>query len=417
VSLPSVMEIAPLTAAVTADVAVPGSKSMTNRALLLAVLSSRNTVLRGALWSDDTEVMVECLRGLGVAVKVLEDPFESANRAIKVDGQGTIDAGGTLSNPRELFVGNAGTAARFVSALVCLGSGSYRISGTPRMHERPQSALFSALRELGYVVHSDNDRLPAIIEGSGRHPGARCTVRIDESSQFASAVLLCAKQGGWEVSVVGQNSEESPYVQLTREIIDAFPASGGELDIEPDASSASYFWGADWLLRSRHDTRESQVRVVGTNPSSMQVDARFPQLINTFPDSLSRLTDLGDSIMTAIVLAPFASSTKTFTDLGRLRVQECERVFALRTELQKCGARVVEEGDSLRIEPGPLHGAEIETYDDHRMAMCFGTLGLVVPGIRIRNPQCVRKTFPNFFQKLALAPPHGLGAVVRVESA
>jgi 3-phosphoshikimate 1-carboxyvinyltransferase len=117
--------------------------------------------------------------------------------------------------------------------------------------------------------------------------------------------------------------------------------------------------------------------------------------------------------MTAIVLAPFADSEKTFVDLGRLRVQECERVRALYTELGKCGARIVEEGDTLRVSPGPLHGAEIETYDDHRMAMCFSMLGLVVPGIRIRNPECVKKTFPNFFDKLAEAPPAGLGATFK----
>ena len=132
-------------------------------------------------------------------------------------------------------------------------------------------------------------------------------------------------------------------------------------------------------------------------------------MIRTFPKTISRRHDLGDSIMTAIVLAPFADSEKTFVDLGRLRVQECERVQALYTELAKCGARIREEGDTLRITPGPLHGAEIETYDDHRMAMCFAMLGLVVPGVRIRNPECVRKTFPNFFEKFAEAPPRGLG--------
>ena len=128
--------------------------------------------------------------------------------------------------------------------------------------------------------------------------------------------------------------------------------------------------------------------------------------------SISRKKDLGDSIMTAIVLIPFASHQIIFTDLGRLRLQECERVVALRTELTKCGAKVVEEGDTLTVWPSPLHGAEIETYHDHRMAMCFAILGLKVPGIKIKNPACVKKTFPNFFQKLAAQPPHGLGAEI-----
>jgi 3-phosphoshikimate 1-carboxyvinyltransferase len=128
--------------------------------------------------------------------------------------------------------------------------------------------------------------------------------------------------------------------------------------------------------------------------------------------TISRQTELADSIMTAIVLAPFASQSIQFIDLGRLRVQECERVVALRTELTKGGAKVVEEGDTLTVWPSPLHGAEIETYNDHRMAMCFAILGLKVPGIKIKNPACVKKTFPNFFQKLAAPPPHGLGAEI-----
>jgi len=132
--------------------------------------------------------------------------------------------------------------------------------------------------------------------------------------------------------------------------------------------------------------------------------------------AVSRATELGDSIMTLIALAPLGEkvieTAIRFTDLGRLRVQECERVVALRTELTKCGAKVIEEGDTLTVHPSELHGAEIETYNDHRMAMCFAVLGLKVPGIKLRNPSCVKKTFPNFFQKLAAAPPHGLGATI-----
>ena len=134
---------------------------------------------------------------------------------------------------------------------------------------------------------------------------------------------------------------------------------------------------------------------------------------NFTPPVFSRRTDLGDSIMTAIAIAPFGIHSFRFTDLGRLRVQECERVVALRTELTKCGAKVIETGDTLEVFPSQLHGAEIETYNDHRMAMCFAVLGLKVPGIKIKNPACVKKTFPNFFQKLATPPPHGLGAEIR----
>lgn len=190
---------------------------------------------------------------------------------------------------------------------------------------------------------------------------------------------------------------------MTRALVKVFPASGGEFQIEPDASSGSYFWAATMF---GHD-----VRVEHWPKSGWQIDAEFPKF-QPLPKSISRQRDLGDSIMTAIVLAPFAKLPTQFTALGRLRVQECERVAALRTELAKCGAKVIEEGDTLTVYPSPLHGAEIETYNDHRMAMCFAVLGLKVPGIRIRNSACVKKTFPNFFQKLAAPTPHGLGATI-----
>lgn len=412
--LPPSVEIVPLSRPVQAEVTVPGSKSITNRVLFLAAVGSGTFTLPGALWSDDTEIMVDCLRALGTDISVVTDPLESGNRTIKIVGRGgIINPGGSPAQPLELFVGNAGTAARFIAALVCLGQGAYRLSGTPRMHERPQAALFDALRQLGYRVDSTNDRLPAVIYGGGPRAGAACRVRIDSSSQFASALLLAATRGGWKVHVEGEDAEESPYVHLTTEVISRFPANDGIFAIEPDASSAGYFWGIDWLLSRYNPTRSSAIRVAGWVPRSSQVDSRLPGILQAFPDRLSRQHDLGDSIMTTIVLAPFAEAPKSFVDLGRLRVQECERVQALHTELKKCGALIVEEGDTLRILPGKLHGAEVETYDDHRMAMCFSMLGLVVPGIRIRNPECVRKTFPNFFQKLSQPPPGGLGVTVR----
>ena len=308
-------------------------------------------------------------------------------------------AAGVPDKPLELFVENAGTAARFLPPMLCLGHGSYRVSGIERMHQRPQAALVQSLRQLGYRIDTPNDRLPAVIHGTGPRPGAACSVSVEESSQFASALLLSAGIGGWQITVTGGNEDELPYVDMTRRLMKDFPWNGGAYDIEADASGASYFWGADWLLRDGG----SRVTVVPTPKSGMQADQKFLDLVAQGPwrATYSRQTDLADSIMTAIVLAPFAPETTRFTELGRLRVQECERVKALRTELGKCGARVEESGDTLTIHPGPLHGAEIETYNDHRVAMCFGMLGLRVPGMRLRKPTCVRKTFPNFFAKLA----------------
>lgn len=477
--LPQLIEIVPLNQPVRAGITVPGSKSITNRALILAALAEGEVTLLGALWSEDTQIMVECLQELGFMVNVDPDPNDLCNRTITVYGRGgTIPPGGTEDQPMELFVGNAGTAARFLAAFVCLGKGVYRLHGVPRMHERPQAALFKSLRELGYRVESEvrNDKLPARIwgVGSGNGPSGSqrsCSVSIDESSQFASALLLSGRTGNWEVKINGENADESPYVAMTMELIKAFPHRGGEFQIEPDASSGSYFEGAmavvprpflatageenemlrftslaghcpipddpalvekmgplslakywetwvEGIAKKSGDsfTRDywhshSFVSVCHWPHTGWQIDEAFPGFL-PLPRWISRKDHLGDSIMTAIVLAPFSQHEVKFTQLGRLRVQECERVVALRTELTKCGAKVVEADDTLTVYPSPLHGAEIETYNDHRMAMCFAILGLKIPGIKIKNPACVKKTFPNFFQKLAAPPPQGLGATV-----
>jgi len=421
-SLPDLIEIVPLAQPVRATITVPGSKSITNRALVLAALGEGETTLSGALWSEDTQVMVDCLQELGFMVNVAPDANEFCNRTITVYGLGgKVPRGGTAEQPLDLFVGNAGTAARFLAAMVCLGEGVYLLHGVPRMHERPQAALFIALRELGYRIDSANEKLPALIHGAGPKPGAKCSVSIEESSQFASALLLSAGVGKWSVGVVGENSEESPYVAMTTELIKAFPRGGGTFQIEPDASSGSYFWAAGWIAVA--GTLEEKLSMIGSDypipvevshwpTSRWQIDQDFLSYCYTFAREYSREGQLGDSILTALVMAPFEQEPTNFLQLGRLRVQECERVFAMRTELTKCGAKVIETGDTLAVSPSQLHGATIETYNDHRMAMCFAILGLKVAGIKIKNPACVKKTFPNFFQKLAAAPPHGLGAVI-----
>jgi len=436
VSLPELIEIVPLEKPVHADITVPGSKSITNRALALAALSDGATTLRGALWSEDTQVMVDGLQRLGFAVKVEREADEICNRAITVQGLGgKIPCSGTLEKPLELFVGNAGTATRFLSAMVCLGPGIYRLKGVNRMHERPQEALFDALRELGYCIDAVSDRLPATIHGSGPKPGANCCVSLSESSQFASALLLCARAGGWRVNVVGENAEESPYVAMTAQLIEKFPKRGGEFQIEPDTSSGTYFMGANWLLRGSQVGADSFVSVRDWPQSGWQIDQHFTQYLPP-PHRVSRKNQLGDGIMTLIVLAtcneqpapvpgdantpiPVLQPSGTIaSELTPLRFQETERVKALRAELGKLVVapeeHILEDGDSLCILPCRFHGraTEIETYNDHRMAMCFAILGLKVPGIKIKNPACVKKTFPNFFQKLAAPSPRGLGVSI-----
>jgi len=408
-SLPDLIEIVPLSAAPEVEITVPGSKSITNRALILAALAEGEVTLVGALWSEDTQVMVEALQKLGYSIEVQPDPGEAANRTIHVAGLGqAIPSGGTEEEPLELFVGNAGTAARFLTAFLCLGRGVYRLSGVLRMHERPQAALLQALRELGNRIDSENDRLPVTIHGQGPSGGS-CRVDIAMSTQFASALLLGAGIGRWQVGIDGEQGAASPYVAMTSSLIDMFPSRGGSFAVEPDASGGSYFWAAGHILS---DASGLPVQVARWPSSGWQIDAAFPGRL-PLPPSTSRQDNLGDSIMTAIAIAPLARRQTEFTELGRLRVQECERVVAMRTELAKCGAAIDESGDTLTVQPGALHGAEVDTYEDHRMAMCFATLGLKVPGIRIKNPACVRKTFPTFFQKLAAPAPLGLGATVR----
>jgi 3-phosphoshikimate 1-carboxyvinyltransferase len=416
-ALPELIEIVPLDKPVRAEITVPGSKSITNRALILAALADGEVTLTGALWSEDTQIMVECLQKLGFEIRVENDPKEFCNRTIMVKGLGgKIPNVGTVEKPLELFVGNAGTTARFLSAFVCLGNGVYRLSGVPRMHERPQAALFEALRELNYRVESENNKLPAKIFGEGPKIG-KCKVSIAESSQFASALYLSMVVGGWKIDPIGENAEESPYLVMTYNLLAQFSKYTAIYSIEPDASSASYFWAAKWF--SNPASSKNEFRINGwENLTTSQVDIEFPtiltQLVDTRKrrDQVSRQLELGDSIMTLVVLSPLFQAPTKFQNLGNLRRQETERVVALRTELTKCGAKVVEQDDTLTVWPSPLHGAEIETYNDHRMAMCFAILGLKVPGIKIKNPACVKKTFPNFFQKLAAPPPHGLGATI-----
>ena len=233
-SIPEILEIVPWSGPPAANITVPGSKSITNRALILAALAQGETRLQNALWSDDTQVMVAGLQRLGYVIDVEADPAEAGNRHLRVVGQGGfVPAGGTRETPTEIFVGLAGTAARFLAAMLCLGTGVYRLHGGTPMHARPQGGLFAALRQLGYAVESEagNDHLPALIYGDGPHDGARASVGTRESSQFASALILAARVGGWTIDA--DEDGPSPYVEMTRQQADGFSVQGGSLVIEP----------------------------------------------------------------------------------------------------------------------------------------------------------------------------------------
>lgn len=384
--LPDILEIKPLERPPNCIITVPGSKSITNRALILAALADGKCTLRGALWADDTQVMADSLQKLGFEVTVEPDPVEECNRIITVVGRG----GEIPAKKAELYVANAGTAARFLTAFVCLGHGEYTIRGDVRMNERPMADLFEPLGQLGVNITTSNGRLPGTIHARGIKGGS-VTVSARQSSQFASALLLIVDKAEFKLQLA-EPDEPYSYVKMTCQMVDTFRY---DYLIEPDLSSASYFVAAGWITGGR-------VEVAGWPKNSLQVDGKFPQFLPP-PATVSRLRDLGDSVMTLAICGLFGNHPVTIKDAARMREQECDRIHAIVTELRRVGARAEESKDSLTVWPeteGALHSAEIATYNDHRMAMCFAVLGLKVPGIRIKNPACVSKTFPNFFEKL-----------------
>lgn len=400
--LPRLIEILPLKGPLKAEISVPGSKSMTNRALILAAQAQGFTTIRGALWSDDTQAMVECLQKLGFQIDISHDESNASNRLLRVTGWG----GKIPAKEAELYVGNAGTTARFITAFCTLSEGRYRIYGTPRMHERPMDQLFSILTSWGieFEFQENPGRLPVImtVPKQLKVPPS-VTVDLSKSSQFASALELVRKRFGFTIQPEG--FDDDGYYQLTKAMTRK-PAA--EMDIEPDASSASYFWAAASLFPG------SDVRIRNWPAMSMQLDSKFADALKHRPMKLSRRTDLGDSVMMAAVLGSLWPRGLSITDAGRLREQETDRLAALEKELAKCGAKVKAWPTWLEVGPVPvLKGAEIETYDDHRMAMAFSILGLKVPGMVIRNAQCVSKTYPNFYETLQdMARQSGHGPVV-----
>jgi 3-phosphoshikimate 1-carboxyvinyltransferase len=423
------LPIPPLAAAPDATVRLPGSKSITNRALLVAAMAEGRSLLRGALFSEDTEVMSGALTALGLRVEA--DP-KAATCAVCGTG-GAIPAAAA-----ELFVGNAGTATRFLTAYVCLGHGRYRLDGVPRMRQRPIQPLLDSLTALGARARSEagNGCPPVIVEADGL-PGGRCRMRGDQSSQYFSALLLVGPRSvqGIEIETEGELVSR-PYIDLTAAVMAAFGATmrhdayrrmmvaGGqryratEYRVEPDASNASYFFAAAAITGGR-------VRVPHLRRDSAQGDLRLLDLLEVMgcavtetgdgvevrgPERLrgieADMGDISDMAQTLAAIAPFADGPVTIRNVAHSRLQECDRVSAVATELDRLGIRVEEFPDGLRIHPGAPRPAVVRTYDDHRMAMSFALVGLAVPGIRIENPGCVRKTFPDYFARLnALREP------------
>ena len=415
--------ITPATGPVDATVQVPGSKSLTNRALCLAALASGTSTLRNALFSDDTHYFGAALQALGIAVR--QDP-EAAT--ISVDGQG----GAIPAAQADLFVGNAGTAARFLTAVLALGDGCYTVDGVPRMRERPMDELLAALAAQGARISSASEppRMPFTICGGGL-AGGHLEISGLRSSQPISALLMVAPlaRKATTVHITGELVSK-PFVGMTTRLMEQFgviAAGSGpslhiaagqryraqELLIEPDATNASYFFAGAAVTGGR-------VRVAGLTRDSLQGDLAFLEVLQQMrckvrwrgdavtvqgPPRLAgvdvNLAAISDTAPTLAAIAPFAKSPVTIRGIAHTRLQETDRVTALATELRRLGVPVEERDDGLRIEPAAPHGATIETYDDHRIAMAFAVTGLRTPGIAISDPGCTAKTFPDFFSRFA----------------
>lgn len=405
------------------EIEVPGSKSFTNRALLVAALAQGDSRLLRPLHSEDTRYMIEALRILGVSVSEA-----AAGDALAVSGC----SGQFPVREADLYVGNAGTAMRFLAASLCLGEGCYRLDGDARMRERPIDDLIDALGQLGCRVtsQSGNGCPPLLLEARGLS-GGECRISGARSSQFCSALLMAAPYArqSTTISVLGELVSK-PYIDMTLQVMRDFGVSAKAKDyesfhvpcgqvyrgrstaIEPDASNACYYWAAAAIAGG-------PVLVRGLSTDSSQGDVRFVQLLESMGCSVSHppggievtggdldggdfdLTDMPDTAQTLAVVALFARGTTTLRGLKTLRIKETDRIAALAAELDRLGARVEQGSDFLRVTPAGLHGGRIQTYNDHRMAMSFALPGARVPGVVILNPACVAKTYPNYFEDIA----------------
>ncbi|HZM30710.1 MAG TPA: 3-phosphoshikimate 1-carboxyvinyltransferase [Acidimicrobiales bacterium] len=420
-----VRAVRPLAGPLDASVAVPGSKSLTNRALVCAALADGTSTLDGALVADDTEAMRTALVTLGAAID--EDP---ATARLTVTGTG----GRLRPGPLALDVRQSGTTSRFLLPVVALGAGDYRVDGAPPLRARPMGPVLDGIRALGAEVRPEGEdgHLPVTVVAPGGLAGGDLAVAGDTSSQFLSGLLLAAPyaRGGVRLALTTPLVSR-PYVALTVAVMGAFgvgvdgDAREGPLvvpparyratayAVEPDASTASYFLAAAALVGGR-------VTVEGLGAGSGQGDAGFADVLSAMGARVDRtatttivtgtgelrspgtldLTDMPDMAQTVAVLAAFADRPTEVTGVGFIRYHETDRIAAVVGELARAGVEAREMADGFVVHPGTPHAARIATHDDHRMAMSFALLGLRVPGIEIGDPGCVAKTFPGYWDAL-----------------
>jgi 3-phosphoshikimate 1-carboxyvinyltransferase len=419
-TFPEELEIAPLDRPPDATIRVPGSKSVTNRALIVAALADGPSRITNPLFADDSYWLLDALVRLGIDVSA-----DSERAEVYVNGQsGVIEASNV-----ELFVGNAGTVARFLPPALALGRGPYTVDGIPRMRQRPVADLVDAMWQLGAAVEyaAQDGAFPLTIKGGGI-PGGQARVSGSKSSQFISGLLMAAPYAQTPVTLLAEGRKEWPYVGITVALMQAFgvdvdethgrfsvePAlyTAHDYEVEPDASAASYFLAAAAVTGGR-------VRISGLGSTSTQGDLRFARVLSDMgcsvklapeyievkgPDRLHGvevdMNSFSDTMMTLSAIAPFAESPTTITNVGHTRLQETDRLSAVATELLRLGIETQTTPSSIRIIPGKIHPGVIRTYGDHRIAMAFAITGLVASGIRIGDPGCVTKTFPDYFGRL-----------------
>lgn len=403
------LTIVPPTHPLKGRVTPPGSKSITNRALLLAALAKGTSRLTGALKSRDTQLMARALGQMGVTV---EEPDATTF---------VVTSDGTLKAPAEpLMLGNAGTATRFLTAAVTLVEGRVVIDGDEAMRKRPIEPLLVALRSLGIAANSQTGCPPVVIDGTGTFGSGRVEIDGGLSSQYVSALLMAAPfgDGPIEVALTGKDLDARGYVNLTLAAMRAFGAKVKQVNemswkvqptgykakdfhIEPDASAATYLWAAEALTGGKID--------LGVPMESFtQPDAEAAKLIAQFPNMPAVIdgSQMQDAVPTLAVLAAFNETPVRFTGIANLRVKECDRISALSTELSRIRLGLaIEQGDDLLVRSDPgLAGqvlpARIETYEDHRIAMSFALAGLKIEGITILDPDCVGKTYPGYWDAL-----------------
>ena len=418
------------------EVVVPGSKSITNRALLIAAMAKGTSTLNGCLTSDDARYFIECLKTLGFPVEEVPDGALGSN--ITITGFG----GDIPKKQAEIYVGSAGTAARFLVAMLAFSGGDYRVNSSEQMKARPMQPLIDALRDAGAQVEcmEEEGHFPLHIVGVKDLSAIpdHFVVNIDKSSQFLSALLIAVGTLQKKAVVEAVGSHGLGYVDLTVEMMKHFGVSvekevsdGGTLyrfsgedhfvsrtyEIEPDMSAAAYFYALAAVLGNKTEVK-------GVSEHMLQGDTRFQDVLEKMGCRIERqegekriilsgpedgrlkggfsvdMSAFSDQALTLAAIAPYADAPITITGIGHIRLQECDRIHAISYNLKTLGIQVDEKEDAVTIYPGRPNGGEIETYDDHRVAMSFALTGLRTEGVRILNPSCCRKTFAEYFEVL-----------------